>query len=105
MGPGHASLTKDGKYIFVIHHRDNVVAVIDVENQEVLKNIPVGTGKKQAHAGYFTPDGRYFYMVNAEDNVMNKIDVEKMAVVSKIPVGKSSMYFGIREGKEFPSTE
>jgi YVTN family beta-propeller protein len=105
MGAGHPGMTRDGKYIFVIHHKDNVVAVIDVEKQEVVKSIPVGAGKKQAHAGYFTPDGKYFYMINAEDNIITKIDVSTREVVSRIPVGKTAMYFGIKEGKEFPSTE
>ncbi len=105
MGAGHPAMARDGKYIFVIQHKDNVVTVIDVDRQEVVKNIPVGVGKKQAHAFYFTPDGKYFYMVNAEDNFLNKIDVSKREVVSKIPVGKAAMFFGIKEGNEFPSTE
>ena len=105
MGAGHPAMTRDGKYIFVVQHKDNVVTAIDVDKQEVVKNISVGVGKKQAHASYFTPDGKYLYMINAEDNVMNKIDVAKMEVVSKVPVGKSSMFFGIKEGNEFPSTE
>jgi YVTN family beta-propeller protein len=105
MGAGHPGITEDGKYIFVIHHRDNVVAVIDTARQEVIKTIKAGNGKKQAHASYFSPDGKYFYMINAEDNVINKIDVAKMEVISTIPVGKTAMYFGIREGKEFPKTE
>jgi len=105
MGAGHPAMTRDGKYIFVIQHKDNVVTVIDADKQEVVKNIPVGIGKKQAHSGYFTPGRKYFYMISAEDNVMNKVDVEKMEVVSRIPVGKSAMFFGIKEGKEFPSTE
>jgi YVTN family beta-propeller protein len=105
MGAGHPAMTRNGKYIFVLQHKDNVVTVIDVDKQEVVKKIPVGLGKKQAHASYFTPDGRYFYMINAEDNKMNKIDVAKMEVVSRISVGKTSMFFGIKEGNEFPSTE
>lgn len=105
MGAGHPGMTKDGKYIIVIHHKDNVLTVIDTEQKEVIKNILIGTGKKQAHGGYFTPDGKYFYMINAEDNTMNKIDLGKMEVISKIPVGKSAMYFGIKEGTEFPATE
>jgi len=105
IGAGHPAMTRDGKYIFVLQHKDNVVTVIDVSKQEVIKTISVGTGKKQAHASYFTPDGKYLYMINAEDNVMNKIDVAKVEVVSKLPVGKSSMFFGIKEGNEFPSTE
>ena len=105
MGAGHPGMTRDGKYFFVIQHKDNVVTVIDIAKQEVVKSIPVGTGKKQAHGGYFTPDGRFYYMINAEDNNMVKIDVAKMEAVSKIPVGKSAMYFSIKEGTEFPSTE
>ncbi len=105
MAAGHPGMTRDGKYFFVIQHKDNVVTVIDIAKQEVVKSIPVGTGKKQAHGGYFTPDGKFYYMINAEDNNMVKIDVAKMEVVSKIPVGKSAMFFSIKEGSEFPSTE
>lgn len=105
MGAGHLVMTKDGRYMFIIHHKDNIVKVIDVTRQEVLKTISVGTGKKQAHAAYITPDGNHLYMVNAEDNVMLKIDVAKLEVVSSIPVGKAAMYFAIREGNDFPSTE
>jgi YVTN family beta-propeller protein len=105
MGAGHPGMTRNGKYFFVIQHKDNVVTVIDIAKQEVVKSIPVGTGKKQAHGGYFTPDGKYYYMINAEDNRMVKIDVSKMEVVSKMPVGKSAMFFSIKEGNDFPSTE
>jgi hypothetical protein len=34
-----------------------------------------------------------------------KIDTAKKEVVSRIPVGKSAMYFGIKEGDNFPSVE
>jgi len=105
MGAGHPGMTRDGNYFFVIQHKDNVITVIDIAKQEVVKSIPVGTGKKQAHGGYFTPDGKFYYMINAEDNNMVKIDVSKMDVVSKIPVGKSAMFFSIKEGNDFPSTE
>jgi DNA-binding beta-propeller fold protein YncE len=98
-------MTKDGKFFFVIHHKDNVITVLDIAKQEIVKSMPVGIGKKQAHGGYFTPDGKYYYMINAEDSNMVKIDVAKMEVVSKIPVGKSAMFFSIKEGNEFPSTE
>lgn len=105
MGAGHPSMSRDGKYIFVIHHNDNVVVVIDTARQEVLRSIAVGEGKKQAHGSYFSPDGKYFYMINAADNMMVKIDTSKLEVVSKILVGKSAMFFGIKEGAEFPSVE
>ncbi len=105
MGAGHPAMTGDGRYIFVIHHKDNVVTVIDTARQEAIKSISVGTGKKQAHGSYFSPDGKYLYMINAGDNMLVVIDVAKFEVISKIPVGRSAMYFGIREGKEFPGTE
>jgi len=105
MGAGHPSMSRDGKYIFVIHHNDNVVVVIDTARQEVLKSIVVGEGKKQAHGSYFSPDGKYFYMINAADNMLVKIDAKKLEVLSRIPVGKSAMYFGIKEGDDFPSVE
>jgi len=105
MGAGHPGMTRDGKYFFVIQHKDNVVTAVDIAKQEVVKSIPVGTGKKQAHGGYFTPDGKFYYMINAEDNNVVKIDVAKMEVTSKIPIGKSAMFFSIKEGSEFPSTE
>lgn len=105
MGAGHPSMSRDEKYIFVIHHNDNVVSVIDVAKQEVIKSITVGEGKKQAHGSYFTPDNKYFYMINATDNMLVKIDAVKMEVLSKIPVGKSAMFFGIKEGDDFPSVE
>lgn len=43
--------------------------------------------------------------MNAEDNAMLKIDVAKMEVVSSIPVGKAAMYFAVKEGNNFLSTE
>lgn len=105
MGAGHPGMTRDGKYFFIIQHKDNVVTVIDIARQEVVKSVSVGTGKKQAHGSYFTPDGKGYYMINAEDNNIVKVDVAKMEAVSKIPVGKSAMFFSIKEGSEFPSTE
>ncbi|HUI67826.1 MAG TPA: hypothetical protein VL087_06420 [Nitrospirota bacterium] len=47
MGAGHLIMTKDSRYMFIIHHKDNVVKVIDVTRQEVLKTISVGTGKNR----------------------------------------------------------
>jgi len=105
MGAGHPSISRDGKLMFVIHHNDNVVTVIDIARQEPIKTITVGEGKKQAHGSYFSPDGKFFYMISADDNNLVVIDTIKMEVNSKIPVGRSAMYFGIREGNEFPSVE
>ena len=104
-GPGHPSLSRDGKYFFIVHHNDGVISVVDIAKQENIKDIRIGTGTKQAHASYFTPDGKFFYAVASDDKVLAKIDVGKMEVVSTITVPARAMFFGIKEGKEFPSTE
>ncbi|HET6513748.1 MAG TPA: cytochrome D1 domain-containing protein [Thermodesulfovibrionales bacterium] len=104
-GPGHPSLSRDGKYFFIVHHNDGVISVIDIAQQENLKDIRIGNGTKQAHASYFTPDGKFFYAVASDDKILAKIDVGKMEVISTIPVPSKAMFFGIREGNTFPSTE
>ncbi|TAN46055.1 MAG: hypothetical protein EPN22_00295 [Nitrospirae bacterium] len=104
-GPGHPSLSRDGKYFFVVHHNDGVISVIDIAKQENIKNIRIGNGTKQAHASYFTPDGKFFYAVASDDKKLAKVDAGKMEFVSKIDVPAKVMFFGIKEGREFPGTE
>ena len=104
-GPGHPAISPDGRYIFVVHHKDGVISVIDLARQEFIKNIKIGEGSEEAHSSYFTPDGRYFYAVASQDNVMAKIDVAKMELSSTIPVARASMFFAIKEGSSYPSTE
>jgi len=104
-GPGHPAVSTDGKQIFVVHHKDGVISVIDVASQTHLKDIRIGNGTEQAHAAYFTPDGKYFYAVASQDNLMAKIDVAKMELISTMPVAKASMFFAIKEGDSYPPTE
>lgn len=104
-GPGHPAISPDGQYIFVVHHKDGVISVIDLAQQEFVKNIKIGEGSEEAHSSYFTPDGRYFYAVASQDNIMAKIDVAEMALASTIPVARASMFFAIKEGDSYPSTE
>jgi len=104
-GPGHPSLSRDGKYFFIVHHNDGVISVIDLAKQENIKDIRIGNGTKQAHASYFAPDGKFFYAVASDDKTLVKIDVGKMEVASTIAVPAKVMFFGIKEGKEFPGTE
>lgn len=104
-GPGHPSLSRDGKYFFVVHHNDGVISVVDIAKQENIRDIRIGKGTKQAHASYFTPDGKFFYAVASDDKTLAKIDVAKMEVVSTIAVPAKVMFFGIKDGNSFPSTE
>jgi hypothetical protein len=52
-----------------------------------------------------TPDGRFFHAVASGDKALAKSDVSKLEVVSNISLPAKIMFFGIREGNAFPSTE
>jgi len=104
-GPGHLSLSRDGKYFFIVHHNDGVISVVDIAKQENIKDIRIGSGTKQAHASYFTPDGKFFYAVASDDKALVKIDVGRLEVTSKLLISAKAMFFGIKEGTEFPGTE
>jgi len=104
-GPGHLFTSKNGKLLFVVNHKDHVVTVIDIGKQEIIKEIPVGTGTNQAHNGFFTSDGKYFYMINAKDGVLHKIDTTKLESVSTVAIGTSPMFFAIKEGSHFITEE
>lgn len=93
--------TKTGKG-YVNNRGSRDLTVINGNTLNIIKTIPLPAFSFQLAP---SPDGNHFYMVNAEDNAMLKIDVAKMEVVSSIPVGKAAMYFAIKKGNDFPSTE
>ena len=96
MGAGHAYFSKNGQFAYIIPHKDNLVAVIDLAKQEVTNSIVVGKGKKLGHSAYFTPDGNYLYVINSPDNIVAKIDLKKQQVISTIPVGKKALKMVVR---------
>jgi len=57
MGAGHPVMTRDGKYILGIHHKDDVIAVIDTGKQEVTKIFTVGPEKNRPTAAMLRRTG------------------------------------------------
>lgn len=104
-GPGHAASSADGRRMFVIHHRDSVVSVIDVAQRMVIKTIQTGAGAKHAHACYLSADGGRFYVANAESGTLVAIDTATLEVAGSVAVGNTPMFFGVQEGEAFPPTE
>ncbi len=63
----------------------NAVTVINISNNEVVTNIPVGSGP---HGVASSPDGKSVFITNVYSDDVSAIDVEKMSVVKTISVGK-----------------
>ena len=93
--------TKTGKG-YVNNRGSRDLTVINGNTSNIIKTIPLLASSFQLA---LSPDGYHLYMVNAGDNAMMKIDVTKMEVIASIPIGKAAMYFAIKEGNDFPSTE
>ncbi|MDH3349538.1 MAG: hypothetical protein OEM02_15745, partial [Desulfobulbaceae bacterium] len=94
-GPGHAVLSVDGKYMFIIPHKDSLVSVVDTSTREVIKNINTGDGKKLGHSAFVTNDGKFLYVINVPDQKIIKIDTNKLEVVSRVTIGKNALAFGV----------
>jgi YVTN family beta-propeller protein len=75
--PGH-------KLALVSREKNGELAVIDVEQQKVIKQIPMGTG---AAGVFIQPDGARAYVSCSPDNWVAVIDLKTMAVVGKIEPG------------------
>ena len=96
MGAGHAYVSKNGNFAYIVPHKDNIVTVIDLSKMEVTKEIVVGKGKKLGHSGYLTSDSNYLYVINSVDNIVAKIDLNKQLVTSIMPVGSKALIMVVR---------
>ncbi len=94
-GAGHPVFSKDNQKVFIIPHKDNLLAVIDASSKDVIKNIEAGTGKKLAHSSYISNDGKYLYVINVLDQNILKINTARMEVVSTIAIGKKALAFAM----------
>ena len=96
MGAGHAYFSINGQFAYIIPHKDNVVTVIDLTSQKVIKNVVVGKGKKLGHSAYVSPDGNYLYVINSPDSIVAKIGLKKQQIISTMPIGKKSLIMVVR---------
>ena len=66
--------------------KDNAVAVLDTNTNQVIKTIPVPTGP---HGLVITPDGRWVYISSDGDSKVSIIDTSTDTIVNSIEVGKT----------------
>ncbi len=81
--PQSNEFTLDNKYTFIILMKSASVAVVDVANMEVVKEITLTEGGKP-RAGDFSPDGSKFYVSGPSKNVVDVIDVATLTKVKTI---------------------
>lgn len=81
-GIGHTYNSPDGKYAVVTNYGNNVISIIDVATQRIVKDLKIGHGR-MGHIA-FTQDSKYGYISNEKDGVLYKLDMEKLVVIKTI---------------------
>ena len=87
--PNRVSIQPDGRFAWVEidseKRRESGVAVIDVANQTLVKQIATGDGE---HSIAFSPDSKYAYVTNMDDGTMTIIATDSLDIVKDLEVGR-----------------
>ena len=89
--PAHVIVESTGKRAFVTLSGENVVAVIDLARNVVVRKISTG---RFPHGLRISPDGRSVYVANVEDGSVSVIDTATLSQVATIAVGKGPVQVG-----------
>jgi YVTN family beta-propeller protein len=81
--PNQCAATPDGKYVAVPIRDKDVVDIVDVKAQTIVKSLPI----KEPHNALNTGSNRYIYVSAMSGHEIDLIDLEKMDYAAHIPVG------------------
>ena len=81
--PNHCAVTPDGHYVTVPIRDGDSVAIVDVNQQKIVKLLPI----KEPHNSLNTGSNRYMFVTSMGSNEIDVIDFEKMDFSDHIPVG------------------
>src|ERR1700687_5729385 len=81
--PNHCAVTPDGHYVTVPIRDGDSVAIVDVNQQKIVKLLPI----KEPHNSLNTGSNRYMFVTSMGSNEIDVIDFEKMDYSAHIPVG------------------
>jgi YVTN family beta-propeller protein len=81
--PNQCAATLDGKYVVVPIRDKDIVDIVDVQQQKIVKSLPI----KEPHNALNTGSNRYIYVSSMGGNEVDLIDLEKMDFTAHIPVG------------------
>ncbi len=79
---GIINVTRNGRLGFAAHGESDSLAVIDLDNREVVKRIALGDRPWRAYA---SPDGRYMVTPNNGDHTVSVVATDSLEVVATLP--------------------
>lgn len=89
--PAHVVTDRRGVHAYVTLSGENVVAVIDLSRNEIVRKIPTG---RYPHGLRISPIGHAVYVANVEDGSVSVIDIATLAEVARVPIGKGPVQVG-----------
>src|SRR4030088_2009283 len=81
--PNHCAVTPDGRYVTVPIRDGDSVAVVDVNQQKMVKLLPI----KEPHNSVNMGSNRYMFVSSMGSHEIDVIELESMDYCSHIPVG------------------
>jgi YVTN family beta-propeller protein len=81
--PNECAVTANGKYVAVPIRDGELVDIIDVAQQKVVKSLPI----KEPHNAVNTGSNRYMYVSSMASDEVDLIDLDKMDFAAHIPAG------------------
>lgn len=81
--PNECAATPNGKYVAVPIRDGDLVDIVDVAQQKVVKSLPI----KEPHNALNTGSNRYMYVSSMGSNEIDLIDLDKMDYAAHIPAG------------------
>jgi YVTN family beta-propeller protein len=91
----------DTKYIFVTVDQEDKIAVIDVETNEIVKNIDIGG---RAHGVNLTPDGKTVWSAVSGTQKIVVIDVESLEITDEIELEGGPIHISFSPDGKFAYT-
>jgi YVTN family beta-propeller protein len=81
--PNECAVTPDGRYVTVPIRDGDSVAIVDVNQQKIVKSLPI----KEPHNSVNIGSNRYTFVSSMGSHEIDIIDFEKMDYSAQIPVG------------------
>src|ERR1700736_960584 len=81
--PNQCAVTPDGRYVTVPIRDGDSVAIVDVNEQRIVKLLPI----KEPHNSLNMGSNKYMFVTSMGSHEIDVIDLEKMDYSARIPVG------------------
>jgi len=97
LNPSEMVTSTDGRLLYVLCERADVILVVDTNSGKVTHEVAVG---HQPRGLILSPDGKSLYVTSSWSDTVSVIDTAKLEVVSKLPTGYEPTGIAtVRDGK------